>query len=101
MTGGAARLTDGAADIMTHGIMAITPGMAISAGMAITVMDIHLTDTITITAIMAGMAITTATGTAEAGTQADILPIVPVTLGKEWIITDLPEVTTTVHQEVL
>jgi len=101
MTRGAARLADGATDITTHGIMASTTGMAITV---MGIMDIRLTDTITITiitAIMAGMAITAVTGTAAAGTRADILPIVPDMLEKEWIITDLPEITTTVLQEVL
>lgn len=98
MTGGAVRLADGTTVITTHGIMATT---ATTPGSAITVMDImdiRLTETITITAIMA---ITTVTGTAEAGTRADILPIAPVTLEKEWIITDLPKITTMVHPEVL
>ena len=104
MTGGV-RLADGATDIMTHGITAITDTMATTAGMAIMVMDIMdilLTDTITLTAITAGTAITMVTGiAAEVGTRADIQAIVPAMLEKEWIITDLREVITTARQEEL
>lgn len=104
MTGGAALSTDGVTT--TRGITVTITGMAT---MAMAIMDIRFTDTITITAITAGTETTTETNTAtgiaeadiQADTQADILPIVPATLENELIITDLRELTTAGHQEVL